>query len=151
MMQSAGLAAFAGALVALILSFVIGSCYAPGLQILCSTSSAERPRTSTTIISSRALADVPGKRITTMLVDFPPGAYSPKHHHEASLYVHVLSGTIRSQLEGEPAGIFKTGEGFHEPYGAIHLFAENVSLTEPAQVLAVFVHDEGARLVVFHD
>lgn len=165
MLRRAGMAAITGALVALILSFVVGSCYAPGqirfalqsnvfapgLQVVCSTSSADRPRTSTRIISSHAVADVPGKRITAMLVDFPPGSFSPKHHHEASVYVHVLVGSIRSQLEGQPAGIFKAGDDFHEPYGSIHLFAENVSVTEPAQILAVFVHDEGGRLVVFHD
>jgi hypothetical protein len=30
------------------------------------------------------------------------------------------------------------------------MFAENASTTEPAKILAVFVHREGARLIVFH-
>jgi hypothetical protein len=57
---------------------------------------SDRPRTSVTPISSEPLPDNPQKRITA-LVDFPPDAYSPEHHHEASLYVYVLKGEIRSQ------------------------------------------------------
>src|SRR5262245_24537575 len=157
LLRQAGTASLAGVGTALALSLAVGYGYTPtqfpaamraiattlGPQVLCATDATERPRPSTTIISSRALPDVPGKRITAMLVDFAPGAYSPEHHHEASLYVHVLKGTIRSQLSGEPVGTFKAGESFHEPIGAVHLFSENTSASEPAQVLAVFVHDEG--------
>jgi quercetin dioxygenase-like cupin family protein len=118
--------------------------------ILCMSNVSDRPRTSVTPISSEPLPDDPLKRITAMLVDFPPDAYSPEHHHEASLYVYVLKGEIRSQLKGHRAQVFKTGDSFHEPEGSIHLFAENMSAIESAQVLAVFVHKEGARLTVFH-
>ncbi len=117
---------------------------------MCSSHLADRPRTSTTIISSAALVGHPGRRLTAMLVEFPPNAYSPSHHHEAAVFVYVLKGTIRSQLQGEPAKVLGSGDSFHEPEGSIHLFAENTSETEPALVLAVFVHDEGARLVVYH-
>ena len=118
--------------------------------ILCMSNVSDRPRTSVSPISSEPLPDDPQKRITAMLVDFPPAAYSPEHHHEASLYVYVLKGEIRSQLQGRPAQIFKAGDSFHEPEGSIHLFAENLSTRESAQALAVFVHKEGAQLTVFH-
>ncbi len=113
-------------------------------------SAAQRPATKSAIISSHAIPDVPGKQVTAVLVDFPPGAFSPEHHHEGSLYVQVLKGTIRSQLGGEPAQVFQAGQSFFEPLGSVHLFAENVSLTEDAQLLVVYVHDKGARLIVYH-
>jgi quercetin dioxygenase-like cupin family protein len=113
-------------------------------------SAAERPRTVVTPVSSHGLTHVPGKRQTTVLVTFPPGAFTPEHHHGGSVYVYVLSGTIRSQLAGEPPGIYGPGDSFFEPLGTTHLFAENVSATEPAQALAVFVHDEGATLTTYH-
>jgi hypothetical protein len=34
--------------------------------------------------------------------------------------------------------------------GAVHLFAENMSETEEARILAVFMHDQSARLTVYH-
>ena len=109
-----------------------------------------RPVTSTTVVGSEALAADPHKRVTSMEVDFPPNAFTPEHHHEADLYVYVLEGTIRSQLGGQPVMTYTKGQSFFEPDGSTHLFAENASLTEPAKILAVFVHREGARLLVFH-
>lgn len=80
--------------------------------------------------------------MTTALVDFPPNAYTPRHRHPGSVMAFVLNGTLRSQLEGGPVDIFTTGQNWFEPAGAIHLFAENASATQPAQLLAVFVADD---------
>jgi len=115
-----------------------------------SASVSGRPGTSPTIIGSEPLAADPHKRVTSMEVVFPPNAFSPEHHHEADLYVYVLEGTIRSQLGGQPVMTYTKGQSFFEPDGSTHLFAENASMTEPAKILAVFVHREGARLIVFH-
>jgi len=109
-----------------------------------------RPRPVAQPVSSDALPHVQGKRITTMVVEFPPNGISPPHHHGGSVTVYVLSGVIRSQLEGQPAMVYRAGESFFEPPGAIHLLAENMSATEPARILAVFVADEGATLTTYH-
>ena len=113
-------------------------------------SQSGRPATSSKVLGSEALAGDPHKRVTTTEVTFPAGAFSPEHHHEADLYVYVLEGTIRSQLGGQPVMTYSKGQSFFEPDGSVHLFAENTSTTEPAKILAVFVHREGARLVVYH-
>ena len=63
----------------------------------------------------------------------------------------MLDGTIRSQLEGGTAIIYTEGQTFFEPPGIVHLLAENVSATEPARILAVFVADEGATLTTYHE
>lgn len=122
------------------------------LDTICaaSASTSGRPVTTTTVVGSEPLAAEPHKRITSMVVDFPPNAFTPEHHHEADLYVHVLKGTIRSQLGGQKVETYTKGQSFFEPDGSTHLFAENASTTEPARILAVFVHREGARLMVFH-
>lgn len=102
-------------------------------------------------ISSDALPHVAGKSITTMVVEFPPGAFSPPHHHGGSVTVYVLDGAIRSQLQGGPAMVYREGQTFFEPPGIVHLLAENVSATEPARILAVFVADDGATLTTYHE
>ena len=114
------------------------------------TSAGTRPRPVAQPVSSDALPHVQGKRITTMVVEFPPNGFSPPHHHGGSVTVYVLSGVIRSQLQGQPPMIFKAGQSFFEPPGAVHLLAENMSATEPARILAVFVADEGATLTTYH-
>ena len=109
-----------------------------------------RPRPEVKPVSSQDLTGMPGKKLTTVIVDFPPNGLSPTHHHGGPVYVHILSGTIRSQLEGGPPIVYKPGDSFFEPMGIIHLFAENTSATERAQALAVIVHDEGAVLTTYH-
>ncbi|HEY1383495.1 MAG TPA: cupin domain-containing protein [Dongiaceae bacterium] len=111
--------------------------------------SAARPTAHT--LSTDALPHVAGKNVTTMVVEFPPGGFSPPHHHGGSVTVYVLSGTIRSQLAGQPAMVYTQGQTFFEPPGITHLVAENMSATEPARILAVFVADDGATLTTYHE
>lgn len=105
-------------------------------------SQAQRPATVVTPVSCEKLPNVPGKSVTTAIVDFPPGAYSPRHRHPGSVMAYVLKGRLRSQLAGEPVGTYGVGQTWFEPPGAIHLFAENASATEPAELLAIFVADD---------
>jgi quercetin dioxygenase-like cupin family protein len=95
-----------------------------------------------------ALPNVPGKRLTAVVVDYAPGGASPVHHHAGSVFVHVLAGAVRSQVTGGPVTVYTAGQSFFEPPGGQHLVSENASTTEPARLLAVFIADEGATLTV---
>src|SRR5262247_3050911 len=57
---------------------------------------------------SQKLPNVPGKTLTVVQVDYRPGGFSAPHRHPASgfVFAYVLSGTIRSQVEGEPLGVY---------------------------------------------
>jgi quercetin dioxygenase-like cupin family protein len=103
-----------------------------------------------TKISEEKLAHVPGKTVTVEIVEFPPGAVAAEHHHAGSVTAYILSGTLRSQLAGGPAIVYSQGQSFFEPQGAIHVLAENPSLTEPARLMAIHVADDGAQLTVYH-
>jgi quercetin dioxygenase-like cupin family protein len=93
------------------------------------------------------IPNIPGKTFTSVIVNFPPGAKADSHRHgEAFVYAYVLSGTIRSQLDDEPAKVYQTGEDWFEPPGVLHRVTENVSSTKPAKLLAIFVADTGAPL-----
>jgi quercetin dioxygenase-like cupin family protein len=100
-------------------------------------------------ISSHALPNVPGKRVTVVRVAYGPGGFTRAHRHAGSVTAYVTKGEIRSQLGGGPVEIFKAGQSFFEPPGATHLVSANASNTEPAELIAVFVADEGAQLTTF--
>jgi len=106
------------------------------------------PQVKTVIVEK--LPNVPGKSISGVLVSYPPGGKSAKHHHAGSVFVYVLSGAIRSEnsMTG-PAKVYRAGESFFEPPGSEHLISENASTVEPASLLAVFVADDGAQLTTF--
>ena len=97
-------------------------------------------------ISSHALPNVPGKRVTIVRVFYGPGGFTPAHRHAGSVTAYVTKGEIRSQLAGGPVETFGVGQSFFEPPGATHLVSANASMTEPAELIAVFVADEGAQL-----
>lgn len=89
------------------------------------------------------IPNIPGKSLVALVVTYPPGGKSPSHRHAGSafIYAHVLSGAIRSQVDDEPARIYRVGENFHEVPGSHHRVSENASQHEPASLLAVFVLD----------
>jgi quercetin dioxygenase-like cupin family protein len=100
-------------------------------------------------IASYALPNVPGKRVTIVRVFYGPGGFTRAHRHAGSVTAYITKGEIRSQLGGGPVETFKVGQSFFEPPGATHLVSANASNTEPAELIAVFVADEGAQLTTF--
>ncbi len=89
------------------------------------------------------LPNVPGKSLIAVVVNYAPGGKTPAHHHAPSafIYARVLSGSIRSQVDDNPAKVYQVGDEFYEEPGAHHRISENASATEPATLLAVFIVD----------
>lgn len=96
-----------------------------------------------TRIFNHTLPDVAGKSMLAFVVTYPPGGKSQPHRHpdSAFVYAHVLTGAIRSQVDDQPAKVYRAGEGFVEPPGSHHRVSENASDSERASLLAVFVVD----------
>ena len=65
-----------------------------------------------TVVASQPIPNVPGKRLVSIVVDYPSGTGSAPHRHadSAFIYSYVVSGSIRSKVEDEPVRIYKTGE-----------------------------------------
>jgi quercetin dioxygenase-like cupin family protein len=113
---------------------------------LCANAASSSPLDKVEQIASYALPNVPGKRVTIVRVFYGPGGFTPAHRHAGSVTAYITKGEIRSQLAGGPVETFKVGQSFFEPPGATHLISANASNTEPAELIAVFVADEGAQL-----
>ncbi len=102
-------------------------------------------------ILSVKLPNVPGKTLSVVQVDYRPGGFSASHRHPASgfVFAYVLSGAIRSQVEGEPLRTYSAGQSWTEPPNAHHLVSANASKTRPAQLIAYIIADEGAQPTVY--
>lgn len=101
------------------------------------------PSAKVTVVFDQALPNVPGKSMKGVLVEYGPGGSSPGHIHARSAFIYatVLEGAIRSQVNDEPAKVFRKGENFSEKPGDRHAVSANASATDPAKLLAVFVVD----------
>ena len=118
---------------------------------LCANAAEGSPLDKVELIASYPLPNVAGKRVTIVRVTYGPGGFSRPHRHAGSVTAYVTRGEIRSQLGGGPLETFTVGQTFFEPPGATHLVSANASNTEPAELIAVFVADEGAQLTTFID
>lgn len=98
------------------------------------------------LLAAEALANAPGYRLTAVTVELPPGEIAAPHRHEAFVFVYVIEGRVRSQLDDQPPLDYRAGDTWIEQPGAIHSLTQNLSSTEAAKLLAVFVSKEGARL-----
>ncbi|WP_334150706.1 cupin domain-containing protein [Hyphomicrobium sp.] len=90
-----------------------------------------------------AMPNIPGKSLIVLEVDYEPGAASAPHTHAKSafIYAYVISGAIESKVNDGETRIYRAGESWFEPPNASHPISRNVSKTEPAKLLAVFVID----------
>jgi quercetin dioxygenase-like cupin family protein len=100
-------------------------------------------RETVTVVADRPIPNVPGKRLVSVIVDYTPGASSNPHRHARStfIYAYVLSGEIRSAIDGEPPRLYRAGESWFESPGAHHRVSANASDTQSARLLAVFIID----------
>ena len=102
------------------------------------------------VVTEQELANDPGNRLTAVVVNLPPGSKAPKHHHAGFVFAYVLSGTVRSQLNGGKIVDYKAGQTWVEPPGTEHTLTANPSRDTPAKLLAVFVAPDGATLTTYN-
>ncbi|MFT3725772.1 MAG: cupin domain-containing protein [Hyphomonadaceae bacterium] len=99
-----------------------------------------------TPVASHAIADIPGKTLTSMLLTAPPGSKSLAHRHAGVVFGYVIEGAVCSQITGD-AGLkaYVAGDSFFEPAGSQHLAFINPGMVT-AKVLVTQVADTGAQL-----
>jgi quercetin dioxygenase-like cupin family protein len=91
---------------------------------------------------ARDLIGVPGKEVTLETVEYAPGGKSPPHRHHAQVFVYVLEGSLRMQVQGMPTETLGPGGTFYESPDDVHVVSENASQTKPAKFLVVMVKDK---------
>src|SRR5215469_13968222 len=93
-------------------------------------------------LMARDLIGMPGKEVTMETVEYAPGAKSPPHRHHAQVFVYVLEGSLRMQVQGSPAVTLGPGGTFYESPDDLHVVSENASASQPAKFLVVMVKDK---------
>jgi quercetin dioxygenase-like cupin family protein len=100
--------------------------------------------TKVTPLMTKDLVGLPNKEGVMFTVEYPPGASSMKHRHNANTFVYVLEGSIVMQVEGGKEVALGPGQTFYESPDDVHTVSRNASNTQPAKFLVFFVKDKGA-------
>jgi quercetin dioxygenase-like cupin family protein len=101
-----------------------------------------------TPLMTKELADIPGKEVEMITVEYPPGAKDPIHRHNAHAFVYVLEGSIVMQVKGGKEVTLSPGETFYEGPDDVHIVGRNASSSKPAKFVVVLVKNKGAPVLV---
>jgi quercetin dioxygenase-like cupin family protein len=96
---------------------------------------------------SQDLAGVPGREVSMIAVDYPPGASTPMHTHDAQAMLYVLEGSIVMQVKGGEPVTLAAGETWYEGPDDVHVVSRNASNSAPAKYLVFLAKDKSAPLL----
>jgi quercetin dioxygenase-like cupin family protein len=99
-------------------------------------------------VMQKDLADMPGKEMLMLTVEYPPGAVEHIHRHDATAFVYVLEGTIVEQVRGGKEVTLTPGQTFYEGPNDVHTVGRNASATKPARFVVVMVKKKGVDAVL---
>jgi quercetin dioxygenase-like cupin family protein len=94
------------------------------------------------------LADLPGKEMLMITVEYPPGAAESIHRHDAYAFLYVLEGSIIEQVRGGKEVTLSPGQTFYEGPNDVHIVGRNASTTKPAKFVVVLVKKKGVDAVL---
>jgi quercetin dioxygenase-like cupin family protein len=97
---------------------------------------------------SKELADIPGKEVLVLTVEFPPGGADPVHRHDAHGFIYVLEGEIVMGVKGGKPVRLRPGDTFYEGPDDIHTIGRNASKTKRARFVVVLVKNTGVDAVL---
>lgn len=99
-------------------------------------------------VMQKELADLPGKEMVMLSVEYPPGAVEHIHRHDAYAFVYVLEGSVIEQVRGGKKVTLRPGQTFYEGPNDVHIVGRNASATKPAKFVAVLLKKKGVSAVL---
>lgn len=117
------------------------------LLLAASIAQADPPQARVAPVVTRALEDYPGKEVTILTVEYPPGAQDPVHRHDAHGFIYVLEGTIIMGVKGGKTVTLTPGQTFYEGPADVHTIGRNASKTRPAKFLVFLLKNTGAPIL----
>ena len=97
---------------------------------------------------TQLLADLPGKEVSMLTVEYLPGGASLPHRHDALANgrEHLGQRTGLRRAQEFPPHRRIEEQVFYEAPGDVHQVSANASRTEPARFLVVALKDQGRAL-----
>jgi quercetin dioxygenase-like cupin family protein len=93
-------------------------------------------------LMTKDLTGIPNKEATMLTVQYIPGGASLPHRHDSHVFVYVLEGAVKMQVDGKPEVTLTAGQTFYENPTDVHRVSANASTTQPAKILVFMVKDK---------
>ncbi len=108
---------------------------------------AHEVKTTVTKLLNAPLDGIAGQEANVVLFDVAPGWAIANHSHPGHVIVYMLQGSIKIEVEGEPAHVISAGDVLHEIPDR-SMVANNISSTKGAKFLVFQVGEIGKPLTV---
>ncbi len=108
---------------------------------------AHEIKPAVTKLLNTPLAGIAGKEANVVLFAVGPGWKIDNHFHPGHIFVYILQGSIKIEVEGEPTHVLSPGDVLYEVPGP-NMVANNTSSTKGARFLVFQVGDIGKPLTV---
>ena len=108
---------------------------------------AHEIKPAVTKLLNTPLAGIDGQEANVVLFEVGPDWKIGNHSHPGHIFIYMLQGSIKIDVEGEPAHILSPGDLLHEVPGP-NMVANNISSTKGARFLVFQVGDIGKPLTV---
>lgn len=106
---------------------------------------AKAPAITRTQLLDAPLEGIKGYDGVMYITDIPAGMAAARHSHPGYEFNYILKGQVSYQVDGQKAFTLKAGQGTYNKQGNIHR-VWNPSKTEPAQLVAVLIKEQGKDL-----
>ena len=103
------------------------------------------------VLRSQKLADIEGREMLLIELEYPPGVETKPHRHPSHTFVYVISGQVESSVDDGAPTTYGPGESFYESPMQLHATFRNPSATEPFKAIAVMVRDTSKPVTMMED
>lgn len=103
------------------------------------------------VLRSQKLADIKGREMLLIELEYPPGAATGPHRHPSHTMVYVISGQVESSVDDGAPVVYGPGESFYESPMQLHATFRNPSATKPFKAIAVMVRDTSKPVTMMED
>ncbi|MEO8180835.1 MAG: cupin domain-containing protein [Deltaproteobacteria bacterium] len=104
---------------------------------------AAAPEIRRQLLDRRPAEGAPGLETQLWLIDYPPGASAPSHHHPVVGIGYVIEGAFDSTFADQPPVHVGAGQSFVDPARIEHRVFRNSSSTQPLKMLVAYTIPSG--------
>ena len=122
------------------------ACAAVGAVIGAAMSPAAAETTSTPVLNT-VIEGMPNTEANIVLFDIDPGWKTDHHFHPGQLFVYILEGGLRLEIDGRDPVEYSAGEAFYEEPN-LGMVGYNLSATERAKFVVFQFGEAGQPLMV---
>ncbi len=114
-------------------------------------SAAEQESPTREVLLSQELADMEGRDMSVIYLEYPPGTGADPHRHPAHTVLYVISGRVESSLDDGAPVTYGAGTSFYESPMRLHATFRNPSDSETFRGIAVMVRDTSQPITIMGD